>query len=207
MKVVTYSRVSTDKQDYQRQVNDINNYVAKKGYELLNQFSEKISGGKNNEDRPELMNMLSFCLSNEVDQIIISELSRLGRSTIEVLKTVQLLNEHKISLYILNLGLETLNEKREESISTKLMITMLAEFSSIERTQIRQRMASGYNNYIANGGKVGRKQGSDKSNEDLKSEHADIIRLLKQGISIRNINKITGKSTATVQKIKRLFID
>lgn len=207
MKVVLYSRVSTDKQDYQRQVNDINSYVSKKGYEVVSSFSEKISGAKNNEDRPQLMNMISFCLSNDVDQIIISELSRLGRSTIEVLKAVQLLNDNKISLYILNLGICTLNDKQEESISSRLMITMLAEFASIERTQIRQRMSSGYSNFRANGGKVGRKEGSNESNEEMKAKHADIIKLLKQGISIRNTAKITGKANATVLMVKKKFID
>lgn len=207
LNVVNYTRVSTDKQEYERQIKDLNNYISKQGYNLLNTFSEKISGAKKNSERPELMNMINYCLSNNVDKVIISELSRLGRNTLEVLKTVELLTENKISLYILNLGIETLvSETKEVSISSKLMITMLAEFASMERTQIQQRMQSGYKNYVSNGGKVGRTKGDTKDREKLKEEHADIIRLLNKGLSIRNISKITGKSTTTVQKIKKEFV-
>lgn len=205
-RVCIYTRVSTNNQDYERQINDLNSHVSKHGYELLNTFSEKISGAKKNEDRAELMSMINFCLSNNINKVLISELSRLGRNTIEVLKTVELLNENKISLYILNLGIETLNEQQEVSISSKLMITMLAEFASMERTQIAQRMQSGYKNYISNGGKVGRTKGDTKDRETLRSEHMDIIRLLNKDLSIRNIAKITGKSTTTIQKIKKEFM-
>lgn len=205
--VVYYTRVSTDKQEYERQIKDINNYISKQGYNLLNSFNEKISGAKKNSERPELMNMINYCLSHPVEKIIVSELSRLGRSTIEVLKTVELLTENKISLYILNLGIETLiTETKEVSISSKLMITMLAEFSAMERTQIAQRMQSGYKNYVSNGGKVGRTKGDTKDKEQLKEDHADIIRLLNKNLSIRNIAKITGKSTTTIQKVKKEFV-
>jgi DNA invertase Pin-like site-specific DNA recombinase len=205
--VVIYTRVSTDKQEYERQIKDLNNYISKQGYNLLNTFSEKVSGAKKNIERPELMNMINYCLSNNVDKVIISELSRLGRNTIEVLKTVELLTENKISLYILNLGIETLVETTKEiSISSKLMITMLAEFASMERTQIAQRMQSGYKNYVSNGGKVGRTKGDTKDREQLKEDHADIIRLLNKNLSIRNIAKITGKSTTTIQKVKNEFV-
>lgn len=205
--VVYYTRVSTDKQEYERQIKDINNYISKHGYNLLNSFNEKISGVKKNSERPELMNMINYCLSHPVEKVIVSELSRLGRSTIEVLKTVELLTENKISLYILNLGIETLiTETKEVSISSKLMITMLAEFSAMERTQIAQRMQSGYKNYVSNGGKVGRTKGDTKDKEQLKEDHADIIRLLNKNLSIRNIAKITGKSTTTIQKVKKEFV-
>jgi len=207
LNVVYYTRVSTDKQEYERQIKDLNNFISKQGYNLLNSFNEKISGAKKNTERPELMNMINYCLSNPVEKIIISELSRLGRNTIEVLKTVELLTKNKISLYILNLGIETLvNETKEVSISSKLMITMLAEFSAMERTQIAQRMQSGYKNYVSNGGVIGRRKGDTKNKEQLKEDHADIIRLLNKNLSIRNIAKITGKSTTTIQKVKKEFI-
>lgn len=205
--VVIYTRVSTDKQDYDRQIKDLNNFVLRQGYNLVKTFSEKISGAKKNEERPEFMSMINYCLTNNVEKVIISELSRAGRSTVEVLKAVEILSQNKISLYVHNLGIETLTEgTKEVSISSKLMITMLAEFASMERTQIAQRMQSGYMNYINNGGKVGRTKGDTKDREKLKEDHADIIRLLNKGLSIRNISKITNKSTTTIQKIKREFI-
>lgn len=203
--VVNYTRVSTNFQEYERQVNDLANFAAKQGYNVLNTFSEKISGTKKNEERKELSNMIQFCLNSNIDKVLISELSRLGRNTLEVLKAVELLNDNKISLYILNLGIETLNTQKEVSISSKLMITMLAEFASMERIQIKQRMKSGYDNHIANSGKVGRNKGTVKSVEAMKAEHKDIIKYLKQGLSLNNIMAITGKSKPTIIKVKRLL--
>ena len=204
-KAVIYTRVSTNVQEYDRQVSDLNVFAMKQNYNVVNTFSEKISGAKKNSERKELTAMIDFCLTNNVDKVLVSELSRLGRDTIEVLKAVEVLNNNKISLYIYNLGIETLTTEKEVSISSKLMITMLAEFSSMERTQIQQRMRSGYDNHINNGGKVGRNKGSVKSVEVLKAEHKDIIKYLKQGLSLNNIMVITGKSKPTIIKIKKLF--
>jgi len=203
--VVIYTRVSTNFQEYERQVNDLKVFAAKQGFNLSNIFSEKVSGAKKNEERKELSAMIDFCLHNSVNKVLVSELSRLGRNTLEVLKAVELLNESRISLYIYNLGIETLNTEKEISISSKLMITMLAEFASMERIQIQQRMESGYKNYIAGGGKVGRNKGSVKSDDILKTEHKDIIKYVKQGLSLNNIVKITGKSKPTVIKIKKML--
>ena len=203
--VVIYTRVSTSAQDYDRQISDLQLFAAKQGFNVVNTFSEKISGNKKNSERKELTAMIEFCLNNNIDKVLISELSRLGRNTLEVLKAVELLNDSKISLYIYNLGIETLTTAKEVSISSKLMITMLAEFASMERTQIQQRMKSGYDNHIANGGRVGRNRGSVKSDEALKAEHKDIIKYLKQGLSLNNVMKITGKSKPTIIKIKKLI--
>jgi Site-specific recombinases, DNA invertase Pin homologs len=203
--VVIYTRVSTNFQEYDRQVNDLNSFAAKQGYNVINVFSEKISGAKKNSERKELTAMIDFCLTNNIDKVLISELSRLGRDTIEVLKAVELLNNNRISLCILNLGIETLTAEKEVSISSKLMITMLAEFASMERTQIQQRMKSGYENHINNGGRVGRNKGTVKSDEALKTEHKDIVKYLRQGLSLNNIMAITGKSKPTIIKMKKLL--
>jgi DNA invertase Pin-like site-specific DNA recombinase len=205
MNAVIYTRVSTLDQMYERQINDLNLFAAKQGYKVVKTFAEKISGAKKNEERKELTEMIDFCLNHNVDKVLISELSRLGRDTLEVLKAVEVLNDNKISLYIYNLGIETLNTDKEVSISSKLMITMLAEFASMERTQIQQRMLSGYRNHINSGGRVGRNKGSVKSDEALKTEHKDIVKYLKQGLSLNNVVTITGKSKPTVIKVKKML--
>ena len=75
----------------------------------------------------------------------------------------------------------------------------------MERTTIRQRVKSGYDSYRKNGGKVGRKEGYKKDNETLLAEHKDIVKLLKQNLSVRKIMKLTDKSSGTVQKVKGLL--
>lgn len=205
MKVVIYARVSTSSQDFKRQTEELKEYSNKMNYEVVNIFEEKISGGKTNEERPQLMEMINFIKSNEIDKVLCWELSRLGRNTIEVLKTIQLLNENCISLYIKNHNIETLNDKCEINPMSQFLIQILTSVSEMEKTQIRQRIKSGYESFRKNGGKVGRKEGFKKDDETLLKEHKDIIKFLKQGFSVRNTMALTKKSSGTVQKIKRLI--
>lgn len=205
--IVIYTRVSTNTQEVDRQVNELSDFALKQNYKVTKIFSEKVSGNKRNDERKELIEMIDYCLNHQIEKVYVSSLDRLGRNTLEVLKAVEELNNNRISLFIFNLGIETLTSSKEINPTTKIMITMLAEFASMERTQIRQRMASGYQNYLANNGKVGRKKGQIKSNEALKNEHKDIIKYLRQGQSIRNTAKLTGKSTPTVQKIKKYLLN
>lgn len=75
----------------------------------------------------------------------------------------------------------------------------------MERSQIRQRIKSDYDSFRKNGGKVGRKNGFLKDEETLMNEHKDVVKYLRQGQSVRNTTKLTGKSSGTVQKIKRML--
>ena len=206
MEVVIYARVSTNSQDYKRQTEELLEFSQTQNYEVVKIFEEKISGGKTNEERPQLMKMIDFIKSNKINKVLCWELSRIGRNTIEVLKTIQLLNENCISLYIKNHNIETLNDKCEINPMSQFLIQILTSVSEMEKTQIRQRIKSGYDSFRKNGGKVGRKEGFKKDNNTLLTEHKDIVRLLKQGMSVRKTMKLTDKSSGTVQKIKKLII-
>lgn len=205
MKVVIYSRVSTNSQDFKRQTEELMEFSKKNNYEVVDVFEEKISGGKTNEERPQLMEMINFVKTNKIDKVLCWELSRIGRNTIEVLKTIQLLNENCISLYIKNHNIETLNDKCEINPMSQFLIQILTSVSEMEKTQIRQRIKSGYESFRKNGGVVGRKIGFKKDNETLLTEHKDVVKLLKQGYSVRKTMKLTDKSSGTIQKIKKLI--
>ena len=205
MKVVIYSRVSTSNQDFTRQTEELKEYSANMRFDVLGVFEEKVSGGKKNEERPELMKMIDFIKENQIDKVLCWELSRLGRNTIEVLQTINLLNENKISLFIKNYNIETLDDKGEVNPMSQFMIQILTSVSEMERTTIRQRMKSGYDQYRKRGGKVGRKDGFRKNTSQLMEEHKDVVKLLKQGYSVRKTMKLTDKSSGTVQKMKRLI--
>ena len=139
-----------------------------------------------------------------MDEVLCWELSRLGRNIVEVLQTIEILNQQKISLFIKNYNLETLDDNKEVLPLSQFMIQVLSSVNQMERVQIRQRIKSGYDNYRKTGGKVGRKKGFKKSNDDLLEEHKDIIKYLRQGQSVRNTMKLSGKSSGTIQKIKKL---
>jgi DNA invertase Pin-like site-specific DNA recombinase len=205
MKVVIQSRVSTVIQENKRQVQELSEYASKMGWEVIKVFEEKISGGKKNEERPILLEMIQFVKDHQVDKVLCWELSRIGRNSLEVLKTIELLNENCISLFIKNYNIETLNDKCEINPLSQFMIQILTSVSQMERSQIRQRIKSGYDSFRKNGGKVGRKSGFTKDKETLLNQHKDIVKYLRQGQSVRNIMKLTGKSSGTVQKIKNLI--
>ncbi len=204
MKVVIYSRVSTISQDYKRQTEELKEYSQKMGWQVVKAFEEKISGAKNNEDRPKLMEMINYIKENQIDKVLCWELSRIGRNTIEVLKTIKLLNENCISLFIKNYNLETLTANCEINPLSQFMIQILTSVSEMEKTTIRQRVKSGYDSFRKAGGKVGRKEGFRKDNEASLAEHKDVAKLLRQGLSVRKIMKLSDKSSGTIQKIKKL---
>jgi DNA invertase Pin-like site-specific DNA recombinase len=205
MRVVIFSRVSTSIQDNQRQIDELTEYSQKMNFNVIKVFEEKISGGKKNEERPILLEMIQFVKENQIDKVLCWELSRLGRNTIEVLKTIELLNDNCISLFIKNYNIETLNEKCEINPLSQFMIQILTSVSQMERSQIRQRIKSGYDSFRKNGGKVGRKNGFTKDKETLLNQHKDVVKYLRQGQSVRNTMKLTGKSSGTVQKVKGLI--
>jgi DNA invertase Pin-like site-specific DNA recombinase len=206
MTSVIFTRVSTNVQDNERQVQELKQYASNMNIDVLNVYKEKISGAKQNDERPILEDMVSFIKANDVDKVLVWELSRIGRNTIEVLKTIKMLNDNGVSLYIKNYNLETLNEDGSINPLSQFMIQILTSVSEMEKTQIRQRIESGYNQYRQNGGKVGRKSGYKKNDVDVLSQHKDVAKLLKQGLSVRKVMKLTGKSSGTVQKVSKLIM-
>jgi DNA invertase Pin-like site-specific DNA recombinase len=122
----------------------------------------------------------------------------------ESLNTIELLNKNKVSLFIKNYNLETLNANGEENPLSKFMIQILLSVATMERDLIRSRFQSGYRNYINNGGKVGRKVGEVESKEKFLEKHKEVVKLLKRGLSLRQISKLTdGTSTTTIMKVKK----
>ena len=205
MKVVILARVSTDKQEYNRQVVELTDYCSKMGWQVAKVFANKVSGAKKNEDRPEIMEMLQYIEQNNIDKVCVLEISRLGRNTLEALKVIELLNEKKICLFIKNYNLETLDAKGNVNPITSLICTILLEISSMERYTIIERMSSGRDQYIAKcratGKKMGRPSTYRKSDDAMREQYKKEISLLKQGMSLRNINAITSTSIATIRKL------
>lgn len=205
MKVVLFARVSTNIQDYDRQINELTALAARNGWEIAASFAEKVSGAKKNTERTELLRMVEYVEANHINKVLVTELSRLGRDTLQVLEVIEMLNGKGISLYIQNYSIETLTDDGKVNPMSQFLITILAEVARMERKTIKERMDSGYQNFRANGGVVGRKQGYRKSDEAMKEEYAEEIRLLKKGYSLRNVYKLTGTSVNTLRKLNAFF--
>lgn len=205
MKTVIFARVSTNVQDYDRQVNELTVLAKSNGWSVEAVFAEKISGAKANTERAELLNMISYVESNHIDKVLVTELSRLGRDTLQVLEVIEMLNKKEISPYIQNYAIETLTKGGKVNAMSQFLITILAEVARMERKTIRERIESGYNNYRAKGGRVGRKTGYKKAEEAMKTQYVEEIKLLRKGYSLRNISKLTGTSINTIRKCKSLI--
>lgn len=208
-KVVLFCRVSStnDRQNYDRQINDLTQLAATQNYHVAGVFAEKVSGAKKNTERKELMKMIEFVNDNQIDKVLVTELSRLGRDTLQVLQSIEILSQNLISLYIQNYNIETLTPEKKINPMSQFLITILAEIARMERTAISSRLASGYQHFRNAGGIVGRKSGFRKSNEVMKDEYAEEIKMLKKGYSFTHINQITTTNKNTLTKLKKLFVD
>ena len=205
MKVVIYARVSTKTQEFDRQVAELREYAQKMEYEVVAEFTEKISGAKKVEEREALTELLAFTENHKVDKVLIYECSRLSRRAVDFLTVIENLTAKKISVYIHQNGLETLLPNGQPNPIAQLVMGILAQFNSMERSLIRSRMESGYNHYRTNGGKVGRKEGFRKTNEQMKADYPKEIQLLRKGLSLRNIRAITSTSVNTLRKLKTMI--
>ena len=133
------------------------------------------------------------------------EISRLGRNTLEALKVIQLLDENGICLYVRNYNLETIIDGKINPVAS-LICTILLEIAQMERHTIAERMASGRKQYIAKcraegGGKLGRSATYKKPDDKMKIQYPKEISLLRKGLSLRQIQAITGTSIMTIRKL------
>ena len=203
-KVVIYTRVSTQGQEYERQLAELRDYAARMNYEVVEEFSEKVSGAKRVEEREALMRLLRYVEENKVDKVLIYECSRLSRRAIDFLTVIEHLSSLKVSVYILQNGLETLMEDGSVNPIASLVLGIIGQFNSMERSLIRSRMESGYKHYRQQGGQVGRKVGYKKSDDDMRQQYSKEIQLLRKGLSLRNIQAITATSVNTLRKLKAI---
>lgn len=206
-KVVLLLRVSTNSQDYEYQRNTLTDICNRNGWEIVHTVENKVSGAKKSEEREEVVELLEYVRHNKIDIVVATEVSRLGRDTLEALKIIEILNENKVNLYFANYGIETLMPDGSVNPIARLILTICLEISAYERNLIKYRMKAGYEDYLKRRKdnpelRLGR-QGYVKSEQEYREDYAQELSLLRKGISLRNIQKLTGTSVGTLQKIKK----
>ena len=204
---VIYARVSSvgDRQNTGRQVADLREYANLSGLSVVGVYEEHISGATKNEDRAVLCECLKFCVTNKIDTLLISELSRLGRNVDEVLANVKFCKDNNLNIYFQKENLSLFNADGSKNPFLTIFISVLGTCAEMERDNIKFRLNSGLRRYVANGGRIGRKQGSTKSKEKKQEEYAKVIKLLKSGQSVRNTAKLCEVGISTVQRVKKEF--
>ena len=206
--VVIFARVSTDKQEYYRQINELTDYCRQRNWEVVEVFANKVSGTATNEQRAEIQELVEYGKNHQISRVVCLEISRVGRNTLEALKVIQLLNENRVSLFVKNYNLETLDADGNVNPIASLICTILLEIASMERHTIKERMASGRRQYIEkcrrDGIKMGRPSTYRKSDEEYRKQYQKEISLIRKGLSLANISAITGTSINTIRRVKEV---
>lgn len=206
---VIYSRVSSvgDRQDTARQVRDLEILAGERNLQISKTFEEHISGAKKKEERPVLTECLDYCFANNINVLLISELSRLGRNVDDVLANVRLCKEKHLNVYFQKEQLSIFNDDGKEHPFLTIFIAVLGTCAEMERENIKFRLNSGKAKFVADGGKVGRKEGYKKPDDILQEQYASVLKQLRKGYPIRMIAKNEGIGISTVQRLKKRFID
>ena len=204
---VIYARVSStgERQSTARQVADLTDYANRNSLEVVGVYEEHISGAKRNAERAVLAECINYAVTNGVEVVLFSELSRCGRAVWEVLDTIRTLKDNGINAYFQKEGLSLFSADGKENPYLAVMVSVLGVCSQIERESLSFRLNSGKALFVANGGRLGRKVGSVKSKERKQEEYGKVIRSLKAGKSIRDTAAICGVSVSTVQRVKKEF--
>ena len=203
--VAIFGRVSLDSMDFQRQINDLQKVADRLNYEVVSIITEKISGAKNNDDRLGIQQLLSEAKQGKFQKILCTEISRLGRSTVQTLSLIEQLHQLGVSIYFQDLNSETLNEKGEVSFQTEILTNLLSLFAKNERQVLISRIKSGMKKAMAEK-HCGRPINSKENSSSFLSKYPKVIDGLKRGLSVRECVKLYDVSLGTVAKIRKMAI-
>jgi DNA invertase Pin-like site-specific DNA recombinase len=201
-RIAIYVRVSKSQQDFQRQLSELRKFASENGYNIVEEISEKQSGSI--ENREGIAKIINLAKSRKISMVLIHEVSRLGRNTIDSLKTLETLTENKVCLYILNSGIQTINSDGSKNEMAQTMFTIMAEFARVERTYLIDRINSGLDEALRKGKVLGRKKGTTESVKIFLKKYKGLDKHIEKNISLRDIKKVFGHSVNTIQKYKKL---
>ena len=200
--VVILVRVSTVKQETARQISELQQHAAVKGYQVIEVCEEKISGSAQDDDRHGLRRAEELARAGKVKKVLVHEVSRVARRNSVAHRFVETLEDCGVSLYWHAQGVETLLPSGKRNPAAGIMLALLAEIARNESETLRERIKSGLALARKRGVILGRPKDTKLGRDYFLQKHKDIVRQLKAGQSIRNAAKISGKGISTVQRVK-----
>ena len=146
-----YVRVSTDRQTVENQVRELRQIAERRGWEVVEEYRDAgISGAKGREQRPGLDMMLKDAQRRRFDVVMAWAIDRMGRSLIDLLRTIQALKACGVDLYLDKQAIDTTTP------AGRLMFQVTGAFAEFERSMIRQRVNAGIQRAIERGKQLGR---------------------------------------------------
>jgi DNA invertase Pin-like site-specific DNA recombinase len=204
--ICVFVRVSSLKQEYSRQLAELNDYAKINGYSIVKTIATKISGNSNSEERVDLHNLIESASKGEFKKVIVTEVNRLGRKAKEIRSTIDKLHTLGISIVFKNLsGIESLVDGKE-SFVTNIIIAIYSELAQEERRILVERIHSGLSEAKRKGKTLGRKIGSSESQSDFLKKYGSLTKDIKSGISLNKCMKIHNVSKNTIIKVKKLIL-
>ena len=195
---VKYNRTSTIQQEGKRFDLDKNEYD-------LTLFDKGVSGKIPFSERTEGNKLTQLVNEGKVSEVVVEELSRLGRNTIDTLTTLKFFEDNGVNVVVKSMGnLQSMVNGKKNPI-WNLITSVMSSLYELERENILERTEMGRKMYVMNGGKLGRKVGTTENRSDfLKKEKTQkILSLLEKGKSVRDISGRLGVSTSTVVKVRK----
>ena len=196
---VKYNRVSTQIQSGNRFEADTEKY----DLTLL----DKISGTVPFKDRPQAKILINQIELGLVKEVIVEELSRLGRHTGDCITTLEWMDEKGVNVFVRNLGVQSRPNGKKNPI-WNVITSVISSLYALELDSIKERTSVGRQIYVQKGGILGRKVGSTLSDRDFieKPKAKKILEYLDKGWTLREISKQVDASTKTVMKVKSTAI-
>jgi DNA invertase Pin-like site-specific DNA recombinase len=195
-------RVSTLKQENDRQISELQAYANSKGYDVVEICQEQVSGNADESERHGLHRAEELARAGIIKKVLVHEVSRLARRNSIAHGFIETLEALNVSLYWHQQGIETLLPNGKRNPAAGIMFALLAEMARAERETLSERIKSGLAEARRKGRKLGRPAGSTTTTKEFLAKHSDIVRRLKEGHSVRNTAKITEKGGSTVQRVK-----
>lgn len=187
-------------------MNELQAVALEKGWNVIEVLEEHgISRRAAASERHGLARAEELAAEGKIRKLLVHEVSRVGRPAI-VHPFVEGLHASGVSLYWHAQRVETLLPDGRRSQAAGMMLAILAEMAHSEIETLSERIKSGLAEARRKGRKLGRPQGSTVSDKELLSKHSDVVRRLKEGHSVRNTAKITGKGGSTVQRVKAALV-
>ena len=205
-KVAILVRVSTEKQETDRQITELQAYADSKGYEVVEVLKETVSGRADEADRHGLIQAEELAATGKIKKVLVHEISRLSRKNSITHRVIESLESYGVSLYWHSQGIETLLSNGKRNPAAGIMVALLSEIARAEVETLRERIMSGLTEARKKGVKLGRPAGTTNSPADLLKKHQDIVKLLKNGHSVRHTTRITSKGFSTVQRVKAVWL-